>query len=194
MDYSASRDFILGKLKKELSPILYYHGLHHTLDVMAVAESLCVQENINDHDTLLVKTAATFHDCGFLRSNFHHEILGCDIVREYLPSFGYQEEAIKKICGMIMATRIPQSPKNNLEEIICDADLDYLGRDDFKKIGDTLFKELKAHDYIETRQQWDALQISFLEKHTFFTKSSRDKRATKKAMHLAALKEKVQKV
>ena len=194
MDYSGSRDFILGKLEKELSPALYYHGLNHTLDVMAATEMLCAEENINEHDTLLLKTAALFHDAGFLRSNFNHEMLGCDIVREYLPNFGYPEAAIEKICGMIMATRIPQSPKNKLEEIICDADLDYLGRDDFKKIGDLLYKELKFHDYLQNRKQWDALQIAFLEKHSFFTESSRAKRSAKKASHLKKLKKKVQNI
>ncbi len=194
MDYPASRDFILDKLEKDLSPDLYYHGLHHTLDVMAATETLCEEENVNEYDTLLLKTAATFHDAGFLRSNFDHEILGCDIVREYLPDFGYSEKAIKKICAMIMATKIPQSPKNKLEEIICDADLDYLGRDDFKRIGDLLFKELKTHRYLENREQWDALQISFLEKHTFFTESSQAKRSAKKAMHLAKLKKKIQNI
>jgi len=193
MDYSASRDFILDKLEKDLPPDLYYHGLHHTLDVMAATEILCEEENVNEYDTLLLKTAAAFHDAGFLRSNINHEMLGCDIVREYLPGFGYSEKAIEKICAMIMSTKIPQSPKNKLEKIICDADLDYLGRDDFKKIGDLLFKELKTHNYLKNRKQWNALQIDFLEKHTFFTNSSRTKRSEKKAMHLKRLKSKLQK-
>jgi len=192
MDYSAIKDFILGKLEKDLPPDLYYHGLRHTLDVMAVTESLCLEENVNRHDTLLLKTAALFHDSGFLRNNLNHEALGCDIVREYLPDFGYSEKAIEKICGMILATKIPQSPKNKLEEIICDADLDYLGRDDFKEIADTLFEELKALQYLNTQEEWDAMQIAFLEKHVFFTKSSRTNREPKKAVHLSHLKEKVQ--
>ena len=32
------------------------------------------------------------------------------------------------------ATKIPQTPLTKLEEIICDADLDYLGREDFFEI------------------------------------------------------------
>lgn len=193
MDYSASKDFILSKLEKDLSPDLYYHGLHHTLDVLATTEFLCKEENINDHDATLLKTAALFHDAGFLRNNFNHEALGCDLVREHLPAFGYSKRAIKKICGMITSTKIPQSPKNKLEEIICDADLDYLGRDDFKKIGDTLFEELKAYRYLKTREEWDTMQVTFLEKHMFFTESSRTKRQPKKAAHLAHLKERMQK-
>jgi uncharacterized domain HDIG len=194
MNYSAIKKFILGRLEKELSPDLYYHGFHHTIDVLMIAESLCKEENINEYETILVKTAAIFHDAGYLRNNINHEVLGCNMVQEYLPSFGYSEKAIEKICEMIMSTKIPQSPTTNLEKIICDADLDYLGRDDFKKIGDTLFEELKAYNYLETREEWDAMQIIFLEKHTFFTESSQNKRQAKKAEHLQQLKKRVQKI
>jgi len=194
MNYSASKKFILGKLEKDLAPDLYYHGFHHTLDVLMVAESLCKEENINEYETILVKTAAIFHDAGYLRANINHEVLGCNMVQEYLPFFGYSEEAIEKICEMIMSTKIPQSPKTKLDRIICDADLDYLGRDDFDKIGDTLFEELKAYKYLETREEWDLMQIIFLEKHTFFTESSRNKRKAKKAQHLKQLKKRVQKI
>ena len=194
MNYSASKKFILGKLERELSPDLYYHGFHHTIDVLMVAESLCKEENINEYETTLVKTAAIFHDAGYLRNNINHEVIGCNMVQEYLPLFGYSEEAIEKICEMIMSTKIPQSPKTKLDKIICDADLDYLGRDDFKKIGDTLFEELKVYNYLETREEWDAMQIVFLEKHTFFTKSSQNKRRAKKAEHLQQLKKRVKKI
>jgi hypothetical protein len=82
--------------------------------------------------------------------------------RENLPSFGYSEADITTICGMIMATRIPQSPANLLESILCDADLDYLGRDDFKKIGQTLFEEFTEYSILHDEQAWNRLQVSFL--------------------------------
>ena len=63
---------------------------------------------------------------------------------------------------MIMATKIPQSPRNGLEEIICDADLDYLGRDDFYEIGATLFEELKAYNVLQNEREWNRIQVKFL--------------------------------
>ncbi len=188
MDYTATKAFILAKLSTELSDDLFYHGKHHTLDVLKVGQELAKAEQLNPTETLLLKTAVLFHDAGFTISYENHEELGCELVRKHLPSFGYAAAEIQQICGMIMATKIPQSPQNHLEEIICDADLDYLGRDDFKPIGDTLFEELKAKHLLEDRITWDKIQVKFLEAHAFFTTTNQIRRAPKKQLHLDQLK------
>ena len=92
---------------------------------------------------------------------------------------------------MIMATKIPQSPKNHLEEIICDADLDYLGRDDFFVIGDKLFAELSMYGIIDSENDWNKLQVTFLEKHHYFTKTALKNRKSKKEQHLVLIKSKI---
>ena len=135
MDYPAAKAFILSNLEEKLSDKLYYHGLHHTFDVLQVTVNLCAAEKIPPHETTLLKTAALYHDCGFIRNNKDHERHGCNIVRSNLRDFHYTDHEIEQICGMIMATKVPQAPTNLLEEIICDADLDYLGRHDFKSRG-----------------------------------------------------------
>jgi len=188
MKYSAAKKFILEKLEKELSPELTYHGFHHTIDVLEVAAELCGHLDKSRKETTLVKTAALFHDSGFTVSNVNHEETGCQIARDNLPKYGYSEEDIEQICGMIMATKIPQTPKTPLEEILADADLDYLGRDDFKPIGDTLFNELKTFNIIQTEEDWNRLQIRFLEGHGFFTSYNLKHRQPIKMDHLAELK------
>lgn len=191
MNYHAAKAFILDKLERELSDKLTYHGLHHTLDVLYITEELCYKERVSPYQALLLKTAALFHDSGFTISNQNHEELGCKIVREHLPRFDFSEEAIEIICGMIMATKIPQAPKNKLEQIICDADLDYLGRDDFYDIGNTLFEELKAYDILHSEEAWNRLQVSFLEKHSFWTSTNKRRRTPIKRRYLRELKAKV---
>ncbi|MEM1216569.1 MAG: HD domain-containing protein [Bacteroidota bacterium] len=151
MNYQAAKDFILEKLRTELADELYYHGLHHTLDVLAVTEELAELLDIAPHERVLLRTAALYHDAGFTVSATEHELRGCEIARAHLPGFGYRPADIERICGMITATKIPQSPQNQLEEILCDADLDYLGRDDFYPIGATLFDELHARKVITQR-------------------------------------------
>jgi uncharacterized protein len=147
---------------------------------------LCVSEKIGRHETLLVKTAALFHDSGFV-SNVHsnHELASCVIAREALPDFGYSEKDLDVICGMILATKIPQSPVNILEEIICDADLDYLGRKDFEKIGNSLFEELKAYNILNDIKTWNKLQVSFLTNHQYFTRTNKGQREKIKRKHLS---------
>lgn len=189
MNYHAAKAFIIDKLERELSADLSYHGLHHTLDVLRVTEELCLAESINPYEALLLKTAALFHDSGFVKSNKEHETLGCALVREHLPRYDFTTLEIERICGMILATKIPQSPANFLEAILCDADLDYLGRDDFYDIGSTLFEELRTYNVLQREEDWNRLQVSFLEKHTFFTPTNLRRRNPKKLRHLHHLRE-----
>ncbi len=188
MNYHAAKAFILDKLENELSENLTYHGLHHTLDVLYIAEELCYLEKITPYDSLLVKTAALFHDSGFTLNNEEHEELGCRIARQYLPRYNYSPRETERVCGMIMATKIPQTPRNQLERIICDADLDYLGRDDFYEIGSTLFEELKSYDILHDEKEWNRLQVRFLENHRFFTPTNKRRRTHKKHRYLRELK------
>jgi predicted metal-dependent HD superfamily phosphohydrolase len=189
MNFHAAKAFILDKLESELSNQLYYHGIHHTLDVLYTVEELCYYEKVTPYEEMLLKTAALFHDSGFTISAQEHERLGCGIARDHLPRYGYKPQEIERICGMIMATKIPQTPNNELEQIMCDADLDYLGRDDFYDIGRTLFEELKASNVLTSEEAWNRIQVSFLEQHSFFTHTNRKRRAPKKQRYLSELKE-----
>ncbi len=188
MDYRAAKAFILNKLEKELTDKLTYHGKHHTLDVLNITRELCEAEDISRKNTTLLKTAALYHDCGFTETYTNHEEKGCEIAQRTLPDFGYSAIDIEKICGMIMATKIPQSPKNHLEQIICDADLDYLGREDFYSIGNSLYEEFMEYNVIQDEQSWNRLQVGFLGGHNYFTKTTLDRRENKKQEYLKELK------
>ena len=189
MNYEGAKEWILSCLDTQLSDKLYYHGKRHTLDVLNITEELCSIEKIDRYHTVLLKTAALLHDIGFTRNNQNHEQIGCEITREFLPTFGYTNGEIEIICSMIMATKIPQSPKNIFEEIICDADLDYLGRDDFFKIGDSLYQELVAYNILKDKETWNQIQVSFIGKHSYFTESNRERREPVKQAYLEKLKE-----
>ena len=180
--------FILQKLENELSGNLTYHGLHHTLDVLNAALEIAKVEKISKAEIKLLRIAVLFHDAGFTRVYKDHEEKGCELAKEILPSFGYSNEEISIICGMIMATKIPQSPKTKLEKIICDADLDYLGRNDFHSISNTLFEEMKIYVHINDENQWNQIQKNFLEKHHYYTQYGIVKREPQKQMHLEKIK------
>jgi HD superfamily phosphodiesterase len=189
MDYRAAKQFILAKLRNELSEQLRYHGIHHTLDVHKMASEICATEGITGRRLKLVKTAALFHDAGFVKNKHAgHEVEGCLMVREHLPRYGYTSGDIETICGMIMATKIPQSPSNILEEILCDADLDYLGRTDFFRIGNSLFEELQAYHLLNDEKAWNRLQVSFLSAHKFYTTTNKTLREPVKLQYLENLK------
>lgn len=191
MEFEKVKKFILKKLKHELPKNLTYHSAEHIKDVYGSAQTIAKLENVEGEDLYLLLTAVLFHDSGFIREQKNHEQASVNIAREYLPLYDYTPEQVDRICGMIMATKIPQTPLNRLEEIICDADLDYLGRDDFFKIGNGLYEELCMYGIINSEAEWNKLQVRFLEKHKYFTKTARKLRKPKKDEYLAMVRAKV---
>lgn len=175
-------------LKAGLSASLTYHNIDHTLDVTTQCLAIAKAEGIADKQMLMeLQIAALYHDTGFLFVYPGHEEKGCELAREQLPGFGLNKTAVANICELIMATKIPQSPKNHLQQIICDADLDYLGRDDFFTIGDKLHKEVLAYKIVNNKKEWEERQVIFLQSHNYFTQSSQQKRSHVKLLHIKKL-------
>ncbi|MEA3447045.1 MAG: adenylate/guanylate cyclase domain-containing protein [Bacteroidota bacterium] len=180
---------IFEKLEKNLPKNLYYHNLKHTVNVYYQTEMLARNEGVSDEEMLLLKTAALMHDTGYLVSYDHHEEKGVELTQKTLHTYQYNKNQIDKICELIMATKMPPKPKNHMEEIICDADLDYLGRPDFIPMSQNLFRELFERNKIGTIEQWNKMQMKFMEKHRFFTATARKTREPEKQKRLAELKQ-----
>lgn len=185
--YQEAENFICNILKRDLSPKLYYHSFFHVMDVLSASLRIAENENITGEDLHLLRIAVLFHDSGFLLTYKNHEEAGCELVKKHLPQFGFNEDQIERICGMIMATKIPQQAKTLLEKTICDADLDYLGRDDFYPIGLTLFEEWKVFLNITEEKQWNTIQVNFLSLHIYHTDYSKRVRGALKDKHLNEL-------
>lgn len=180
IQFTDIQELILDKLEKELPDYLFYHNVKHTVDVVTEVELIGWAEGCSDEEILLLKTAGLFHDAGHTVGYDEHEHHGTVLAREILPSYGYTDKQIDRICEIIMATKLPPQPKNLLEQIICDSDLDYLGRSDFIPVSNTLYEELKAQDKIGSLNDWNKLQVKFLSVHQFFTETARNLREVNK--------------
>lgn len=184
INYYKAERHIMKVLEQGLSRQLHYHSIAHTRDVVSAVERLALLEDVTDEGLFLLKSAATYHDAGFVEEYDNNEPIGARLADEILPKYGYTEQHIEKIKELIYVTQIPHSPKNQLEEIICDADLDYLGRDDFHEIAGRLCRELIEHGKIKDEKQWDEIQVSFLTSHKYFTKTAKKTRSKKKQKNL----------
>jgi uncharacterized membrane-anchored protein YitT (DUF2179 family)/predicted metal-dependent HD superfamily phosphohydrolase len=181
--YENAYHFLIKKLGQELSEKLYYHNLQHTISVVESTLHLTKEEKVSEEDTLLLLTAAVFHDAGFLKGYKDHEALSCDIAREILPEFNYPQLAINRICELIMATKLPQKPANHFEQIICDADLYYLGSANFFRESENLYKEFKVEGVIANHEEWELKQLAFLEQHRYFTRTAIEERGERKKQY-----------
>ena len=187
-EFEKLKQKVLRRLEEQLPANLTYHNARHTADVLEQAEEIAKQEGVSgEEEILLLKIASLFHDNGFLHAYQGHEEKSCGIMREQMQDV-LDDTALEKICGLIMATKIPQTPKTHLEEIICDADLDYLGRDDFKPISNALRKEFLAYNIVKDDREWEEKQIRFFEQHHYFTTTSNNNRNSEKQQRLAELK------
>ena len=188
------RDYFIDLLEQnEFVSKLKYHGPHHTLDVMEAAERIGRSEGLGEEELMLVKVAALFHDSGFLNKYQNNEPEGAKLAKRELPRYGFTDAQVEIVEGMILATKIPQEPNNHLEEILCDADLDYLGREkeEFDKISTSLAQELIDMKILKSINHWDPIQVKFLEAHQYFTKTCIQTRRPGKIERLREIKDRL---
>ncbi len=188
MKYEEVYSFLITKLERELPSWLTYHNAEHTNNVIAAATHLATTENISGNELVLLKTAALFHDAGFLENHNKHEELSCKLAKKYLPDYEYSENEIAIICEMIIATRLPQSPKTELAKYLCDADLFYLGTDKYDEYADKIFSEFKKTGQVRTKTEWQIKQADFLAAHSYFTNTAKQEREPQKQLVLKKIK------
>jgi uncharacterized membrane-anchored protein YitT (DUF2179 family)/predicted metal-dependent HD superfamily phosphohydrolase len=188
MRFEDVRIFLINKLENELPPELIYHNANHTREVLASTEELASMEDISGDELTLLKTAALFHDSGFLKAYDGHEEVSCQMANSILPEFDYSEDQIRKVCRLIKATQIPQHPLDKKAEILCDADLYYLGTNDYTENAENLFLEMETAGIIKSRSEWTERQIKFLEDHKYFTTSAFERLTNGQHQNLLSLK------
>ena len=180
-------DFVINLLNNKIPDIYYYHNTEHTLYVMHNVAEIAKAEKCTEKEIELLKTAALWHDTGYINTYQGHEEESYALAQQYLPGYGYAAEDTSRVCGMIMATKIPQSPKNKLEKIIADADLAYLGTERAAILANNLFKELNALNPLLTKDAWNKTEIGFLQNHHYFTPYCKEHRQPKKLLYLRSL-------
>lgn len=189
-DYTQAINYAFEQLATNLSPDLTYHSLWHTKeDVVPSCIRLSGLAGISDEEIQLLEVAGAYHDIGFIEQYATHELTSARIVAQVLPGYGFSGRAIDTILGMIMATRLPQSPRNLLEEIIADADLDVLGRGDFMSRNAALRQELLNKGREIGLKPWYEGQVAFLKNHEYFTPTAKMLRGKRKQENLEMLEE-----
>ena len=190
MDFINAYRYVIDRMKKELNPTLTYHNSDHTLDMHSSVIRLMDLENVTDaHTRMIMETAAIYHDCGMMISYSDHEDQSVFIAEKNLPSFGYSPVDICEVSKLILVTRLPQMPDNLPEKILCDADLDSLGREDFFIRSFQLQLEWELNGIRKTTlEEWLKFEEDFLENHHFFTDSARNLRDQTKSNNLLNIK------
>jgi adenylate cyclase len=182
-------EFIFNKLEAEL-PLKYsFHNLKHTKDVYTQAELLGRAENVSPEEMLLIRTAALLHDTGYIYTYQNHETKSLDICKEILPKFKYSNDQIETICNLILCTKKNAKPTNILEEILIDANSDYLGRIDYIQMSLNLYHESRAFNNSKSESEWFASQAKLIEGHEYFTETARKLREVTQMEQIRKIKD-----
>ena len=169
-NYKKLHDEVLKELAEKLPAELSYHDLGHTLDVIKATEFYAKSASIDTSQMILLLTAALLHETGILNGYADHETASVRYALTALPLFGYSSTQIDQISQIILDTRFPQQPTSLLSMIMCDADLDYLGRPDYFAISHKLRLEwIYLNNYTDSLKQWYQEQVIFLNEHKYFT-------------------------
>jgi len=181
------KQFVVEFLQTRLPPHYFYHNVNHTLDVVQNVLEIGKQEGCSEEELRLLYAAALWHDTGFVETYTDHEAASCRLAATYLPKYGYSELETDKICTLIMATKIPHAPADHLEEIMADADLEYLGKAAPGAKTNDLFRELQYVTPELEEAEWNQIQINFLRQHHYFTRFCQVHREPLKQAYLTSL-------
>ena len=187
-NFEQARQYMLDRLACELSPLITYHSLAHTLEeVVPAADQFAALEAVTGEELLLLRTAAAYHDAGFVEQPLAHEEGSARIAAAVLPDFGYTPNQIDAIVNIILVTRLPQAPQALLEQIIADADLSVLGQANFLLRNAALRQELAGFGQIMTDAQLYGSQLKFIRDHRYFTAAASRSLDRQKQINVAAM-------
>ena len=170
--------YIRELFRDELPGSIKYHNAEHTLHptkgVVAVANNLAILENISEHDRELLIAAAYFHDTGYIREYDKNEPIAARMAGRILKLIGYKPNEIEKVQEMILSTDLEREPKTHVEKILCDADLDNLGREDFFKLDGKLREGQRARGIdVSDDAKWYRSTLELIKKHQYYTESQK---------------------
>ena len=150
-----------------------YHNLHHTERVIKSAIKIGSDYDLKDSEWKVLLTACLLHDYGFIKSHVDHEEIGAELSESILKDYGYSKEEISSVQSLILITKAIAIPNNNLEAIIRDSDLEYLGSNDFEYISEKLKEEWLLCGVVSSESEFYQLQLDFLINHQFHTEFMR---------------------
>lgn len=195
VDFDHMRSNIIDHLKATLPDEYGYHDIDHTLMVEKAAMRIAKLEGVSKVDRLLLRTAALYHDSGFLFQYHNNEKFAVELAQTHLPIYGYSDELIEQVAQLILCTASGHEPSNLLEQIMRDADHDYLGRADYKLIARKLREELRVQGMEMDELEWNEFQLNYLENvHKYYTITASNLRSMGKINRILELKQNISKI
>ena len=191
--------YIRELFRDELPDGIKYHDADHTLHptkgVAAVANRIALSEKISEHERELLIAAAYFHDTGYIREYDKNEPIAARMAGRILKLIGYTPSEIELIQNMILATELEREPETHVEKIICDADFDHLGREDFFELDGKLRDGRRARGVdVDDDERWYKGTLQIITNHQYYTDTQKRLREKEKQKNIEKLLNKLRNI
>jgi len=171
---------------------LVYHNLDHTKSVVEATMQIANHYQLNDKDFFIVTTGAWFHDTGYFEDSSNHEHKSAELAIEFLKEKQVPADIRDAVMQVILSTKMPQRPTNQLENILCDGDLFHLGSADFGNKRKLMHKEMELLTNVKIgKNEWRKKDIDFLESQHYHTDYCALLLNDQKAINIEKLKSKL---
>ncbi len=172
-----------------------FHNFEHAKAVVKACKEIGAATHLSAEDLEVVVLAGWFHDVGYLECGEGHEEKSIETAAAFLRKNRYPEEKIVQVAGCISATKLPQSPRSLLEQVLCDADIAHLASRNFLELTELIRIEIEHRLGREfTDVEWLTMNFDFVSRHRYHTEYARASFAVQLEKNVAALKRELHRV
>ena len=186
------QQYVTELLEKNLSDTIKFHNADHSRYVADAVETIGKGNGLSDEEINLAKIAAWFHDTGYIAASENHEQEGVNLATSFLKSKGVDNASIDRITQAILSTHMPQSPKDIISEVLCDADLMHLTEDDYFDRVEKMRQEWSAFTGAKIgKLKFHKKSVNFFQKHNYHTRFARETLDPRKQKNFELLQKEV---
>jgi predicted metal-dependent HD superfamily phosphohydrolase len=184
--------YVSGLLENETPEGYIYHTLAHTQDVVKNAVIIGTDEKLTEEEMNILRSAAWFHDVGYLKKYKGHEEASAEMAVKFLERHGVEEYIRTAVAESIRATAFPQSPESRVAKVLCDADFMHLGQENYFEQAEKLRQEQKNAGIRKLKKaEFDHESVRLFEEHHWHTVFCRNNLEKTKQKNLELLKERI---
>ncbi len=172
----------------EAPPDLYFHNAQLARSITAQVELIATAEQLPEEVYVNLKLASIFLITGYLADYDNPAEASFTLMGEILPRFGFDESYIIS-ARHIITNSFNEKYESFADKILHDARYDYLGRVDYIKLTDKLFRERNEHGILTDANTWIDVQKKLLREHDFLTKTGKLLRSVTVEEQIAAIQD-----
>ncbi|MBP6184652.1 MAG: HD family phosphohydrolase [Saprospiraceae bacterium] len=183
-----AKHLAIQTIRETMPAIYHFHNVEHVEQVVSAIGDLSGAAGLEERERTILILAGWFHDLGYNQGPAGHEERGANLAKMSLLEWQVPQDIVDEVAACIMATQMPQQPKNKLQSLIADADLSHLGTGEYWSFISKLRQELKEAQHREmTETEWLQFEINFLQNQSYHTPEAQALYGKTKKKHLKKL-------